>query len=268
MVGAPAAGGTLQIYNGSVAVGTLISSVDAFGDESATFTLLSDYRNLMTDANGDQFRWFQVIYYDDEPTPWNGNIITPAGAPAHSGTVVDTPAGGWDYEAPGGDDFSPFYESDTENNPSTGQPYAFPTLSYPDLHSPDGTNPGYSATEDSPGLSNPNHQTLFETFLAYEDPSLDASHTIDLLGGFSWGVATNASDVEYGLGPQNIPFSSIDPSMLAELDGALARSGFTGSYAWTVEATDPFAAPEPGTAALISAAFAGVLWLRRQRSSA
>ena len=248
-----------DISDGGTVVGTLSPFVDSFGDESATFTLLSPYRFLMNDALGDDFRFFQVIYYDDEPTTWNGNIITPAGATAHSGTLVDTPSGGWDYEQPGGDDAIPFYESDTANNPSTGQPYAFPTLSYPALHSPDGTNPGYSSTLDAPGLAGPNHQTLFDTFVVYEDPALAAQQTFDVLGGYSWGIFTDAGGSQFGINPAGVV---ITPSLLTELDGALGRSGFSG---WTAQYQSTFAdLPEPATWLLVAAGVAGLVLGRRR----
>src|SRR5208283_2467894 len=58
----------------------------AFGDESATFTLLAQFRNLMSDASSSEFRFFQVIYFDDEPTTWNGSLITWKTPPGESGT--------------------------------------------------------------------------------------------------------------------------------------------------------------------------------------
>lgn len=259
------------IYDGGIAVGTLNSSVDSTGFESATFSLNSAFRSLMSDAQGNQFRFFQVIYYDDEPTTWQGNIITPASAPAHSGTVVDTPAGGWDYELPGGDDFKPFYESDTENNPATNQPYAFPTLSYPDLHSPDGTNPGTVSTMDFAGLGNPNDRTLFETFLVYSSPALAAMQTFDLLGGFQWGVQTDAQANEFGIDSSNLNPSALSPPGIAELNAALNRSGFQGWSAQVVSAFAPLPAsvPEPGTGVVLLAGLTllSAGWRRRIRRS-
>jgi hypothetical protein len=146
--------------------------------------------------------------------------------------------------------------------PGYGQPYAYPTLSYPDQHSPDGVNPGYSAIQDYPGESNPNDQTLFETLLAFIDPALASGQTFDLLGGYSWGVANDSLDNDYGIGPGLIPFSAIGASTVTELQGALDRSGFN---AWTVESV-PLSTviPEPGTAGLVSA-FGVILWPRRGR---
>jgi hypothetical protein len=261
----------LNIYDGSTIVGSLSSSVDMFGDESATFTLLGPYRALMSDTMGTQFRFFQVIYYDDEPATWLGNIITPASAPAHSGTVVDTPSGGWDYELPGGDDTAPFYESNTENNPSTSQPYAFPTLSYPDLHSPDGANPGTVSTADAPGLSSPNDSTLFETFLVYTNAGLLAQNTFDILGGYSWGVQTDAFGNETGIDTTNIAFSSIGSTTITELQAALNRSGFGpgSNNAWTIQSDSTFAtlAPEPSTLATVAAALLLALAIVRFRAA-
>lgn len=239
-----------NITNGGVTIGSLDSSIDSIGDETATFTLLPQFRSLMSDAAGTEFRFFQVIYYDDEPVPWNGQIITPAGAPPDSGTVVDVPPGGWDYEQPGGDDTSPFYESDTANNPKTGLPYAFPTLSYPDLHSPDGVNPGTSSTQDGPDDIDPNNQTLFETFLVFFDPTLAAEDTFDVLGGYSWGIFTDGSALNHGINSTNL---SISPATIAELDGALDRSGYSG---WTAQSVSTFegaaAVPEPAATPLIA----------------
>lgn len=260
------AGAISTIYDGGVAVGTLKSSVDATGFESASFTLNSAFRSLMSDAQGNQFRFFQVIYYDDEPTTWLGKIITPASAPAHSGTVVDTPAGGWDYELPGGDDFVPFYESDTANNPVTNQPYAFPTLSYPSLHSPDRQNPGTSSTLDAPGLVNPNHQTLFETFLVYYTPALAATRTFDVLGGFQWGVQTDALANQTGIDSVNLNAAALSPPGIAELSGALARSGFQGWTAQVVSAFAPLPVPEPGTGMVVFASVFLLSVARRVRS--
>jgi hypothetical protein len=238
------AGGT------SYAIGTLSASVTGAGAESATFTLNAPYRNLMSDAAGTEFRFFQVITYDDEPTTWHGNIITPAGTANHTGDVVDVPSGGWDYESTtgnkGGDDTSPFYESDTANNPSTGKPYAYPGLSYPALHSADGTNPGTMSTNDSPGLSQANHKTLFETFIAYETPTMLSNKTVDILGGYSWGVQTNATASLSGIAPAYIAYSAIGNATLQELQGALNRSGFEG---WTIVSNDVIltltSVPEP-----------------------
>lgn len=244
-----------NIANGGVTIGSLQSSVDSIGDEAATFTLLPQFRSLMSDAAGDEFRYLQVIYYDDEPVTWQGKIITPAGAAPHSGTVVDVPSGGWDYELPGGDDTNPFYESDTSNNPKTGLPYAFPTLSYPDLHSRDGVLPGVSSTEDSPVELNRNDQTLFETFLVFFDPTLATQDSFDVLGGYSWGIFTDSNDIQHGINTANL---SISPSTLTELDGALDRSGYSG---WTAESVSTFegtsgggtAVPEPGSSWLLGA---------------
>ncbi len=250
---------TLNILDGGTQIGALTASNDPYGNgEEATFQLLSPYKSLMNDAAGTQFRFFQVIYYDDEPVTYQGKVITPPSAPAHSGTVVDTPAGGWDYELPGGDDYSPFYESDTPNNPKTGQPYAYPTLSYPDLHS---DKLGYSSTSDEPGEDNPLDKTLFETFLAYVNPALDATHTFDLLGGYSWGIQNDPSDNTTGIPTANIPQSAITGGTIAELQGALDRSGFTGQDAWSVESVDLSLyapVPEPSEWMLLCA---GVLFL-------
>lgn len=259
----PARASSLDIYDGATQIGTLTASNAANGSgESATFQLASSDQFLMNDAAGTQFRFFQVIYYDDEPVKYQGHIITPAHTTAHSGTVVDVPVGGWDYELPEGDDDSPFYESDTEDNPTTGKPYAYPTLSYPDLHS---DVSGYSLTDDAPTETKANDQTLFETFLAYVNPTLGAAHRFDLLGGYSWGIQNNASAKTTGIAAADIPRTAIDLGTVAELQDALNRSGFTGEYAWTVESYDlsTFARlPEPSEWVLVGGAM--VLLMFRQ----
>jgi hypothetical protein len=253
----------------SIAIGSLSASVTGAGAESGLFTLNAGYRNLMSDANGLQVRFFQVIYYDDEPVTWNGSIITAAGTAAHTGDVVDVPSGGWDYESTtgnkGGDDTSPFYESDTANNPGNGNPYRFPGLSYPALHSADGVNPGTMATSDSPGLSGANHQTLFETFLTYEDPTLLAAKQVDLLGGYSWGVQTDGSISKSGINPSFIGYASITAAVLTEMQSSLNISGYSG---WSVIANDVIIpVPEPGSLSLCLLGVFGMAMWRRARSN-
>jgi hypothetical protein len=230
--------------------------------ETGTFTLDAAYRNLLSDANGLQFRFFQVIYYDDLPAKWNGVEMPTAHAEAHTETVVDTPAGGWDYMiADGGDDMSPFYESDTANNPVTKLPYAFPGLSYPALHSADGVNPGTISTSDNPNptVHDPNTATLFETFLAYETPAMLAKKQVDLLGGFWWGVTTDAGGTRSGLDGGSIIGTDINAGTLNEMQDALDRSGFG---AWKA-ISDLTIIPEPSTLALCLLAV--VLFGLRQR---
>jgi hypothetical protein len=200
--------------------------------QHGTFELDPGYRSLMSDAHGAGFRFIQVITYDDEPVDWNGSIITPAGTPNGAGDVIDTPNGGWDYQAAdGGDDHSPFYESDTSNDPSTGKPFAASDLSYPDLHTGDGVNPGGSTTKDAPRLNGPNHRTLFTTFIAYEDQSNLSSQTVDILGGYTWGIMTDASGTVSPIDPTFIQGSDLSDLTLTQLQLALIRSGFLG---WTV----------------------------------
>jgi hypothetical protein len=251
----------------TVTIGTLAGSITGGGSETGVFTLDNSYRALMSDASGSQFRFFQVITYDDEPEKWNGAIITAAGTADHTGDVVDVPKGGWDYQKTqgnkGGDDNSPFYESDTANNPSTGDPYFFPTLSYPALHTADGTNPGKALTGDAPGLDTALHATLFNTFIAFESPALLAAKTIDVLGGYSWGIKTDASGVKSSNPIVNLSYSSINVAMVAELQGALNRSGFA---AWTIE-SNAADVPEPSTLALAAFGFIGLAawgWRRRK----
>jgi hypothetical protein len=233
----------------TVTIGSLSPNVTAAGVESATFTLNDPYRNLMSDLGNRQFRFFQVITYDDEPVTWMGKIITAAGTANHTGDVVDVPRGGWDYESTtgnkGGDDNSPFYESDTANNPATGKPYRFPGLSYPALHTADGTNPGTMSTNDSPGLSNANHSTLFETFIAYEDPNFLALKQVDILGGYTWGIQTDAGNNKSGIAPVNVAYADINKALIVELQGALNVSGFAD---WTVVSNDVILfSPEPSS---------------------
>ena len=80
----------------AVRIATIDASNTASDGMFGRFTLLPRYRSLMSDARGAQIRTMQFITYDDEPFPWLGRIITPAGAAEHSGTLVDDPAGGWD----------------------------------------------------------------------------------------------------------------------------------------------------------------------------
>jgi hypothetical protein len=209
----------------------------------------------LSDANNLQFRVFQAIYYDDEPVTWKTNIIAAAGTAAHTKDVVDVPSGGWDYESTtgnnGGDDTSPFYESDTVNNPGTGNPYRFPTLAYPVLHTADGTNPGTMSTSDSPGLGAANHKTLFDTFLTYENPAMIAAKQVDLLGGYTWGIQTNGTNVKSGIAPAYIDYTSENAALLAEFQGALNISGFN---TWTAVANDVIIpVPEPTCAGLLLA---------------
>jgi hypothetical protein len=255
----PAQAGLITVtYSGTV-IGTLQYDVDAWGRELATFTLDAAYRSLLSDATDSEFRFLQVIYYDDEPVTWGGSVITAAGTAAHTGTVVDTPAGGWDYQTPGGDDRSPFYESDTAADPGTGTPYYFSSSSYATVHADDSYNPGYVYISDAPDLSGALHQTLFETYLVYMSASMQASGTFVILAGFSWGIATDATGVQYGLAATEIVASSIDASKLAELQAALDRSGYS---AWQVTAT---AVPEPAMGATLALALAGMAWRRARR---
>jgi PEP-CTERM motif len=232
-------------------IGTLDSNVTGGGGESGLFTLDNTYRYLLDDAAGREFRVFQVITYDDEPVTWQADVITGPGVANHTGTVVDVPSGGWDYESStgngGGDDLSPFYESDTANNPNTGNPYRFPGLSYPALHTADGTNPGTMSTSDAPGLGGANHQTLFETYIAYEDADLLGAMVVDVLAGYSWGVQTNGASVLSGIAPTNITYLAIDNTKLQELQDALDRSGYSD---WIVVSNDVILIPEPGTIVL------------------
>jgi hypothetical protein len=256
----------------SIPIGTLNASVTAPNNETGLFTLNAGYRSLMSDANNLQFRMFQVIYYDDEPAVYGGVTLPPIGTAAHKADVVDVPSGGWDYESSAyytskgrkGDDTSPFYESDTANNPVTGVPYAFPTLNYTALHSADGVNPGTMSTSDNPGLTNVNHQTLFETFLTYENPMLLAAKDVDLLGGYSWGIQTDASTNITGIAPTYIGYAAINAATLTELQSALNVSGFN---AWTVIANDVIIpVPEPGVLGLLALGGLGFLWhLGKQR---
>lgn len=255
----------LDVTSGSAVIGSLIAQVDAGGSELGGFILAPAYRGLLDDAAGREFRFFQVVYYDDEPSTWGGSLITAAGAAAHSGTVVDVPSGGWDYQLPGGDDASPFYESDTAANPVTLAPYAYPSLSYPVLHSADGSDPGYVLTHDLPSVLAANHLALFQTFLVYSDPLLAAAQRFDLVSGYAWGVGTNAGGTQYGISPTGVV---ITPALVAELNGALGQSGFGG---WTAQYDPNFVpVPEPGMGWLVGLGLVGAvgrgLRLRLQRT--
>ena len=229
-----------------------------------SFTLLPAYRSLMSDARGRQIRTIQFITYDDEPFPWLGQIITPAGAPEHSGTLVDDPSGGWDYELPGGSDDTPFYETEGEINPLTGQPWAYPELSYLHEHSPDGVNPGAMVIGDAPIEEFAGDRTLFLTFFAYETPNLLQHRIVNLLGGFSWGILGTGDFSIDAIGPDDIAFTDITPAVLAELNGALGRSGFDG---WRIIADNAILpVPEPASWAMLSLGF-GILGFGLRRRS-
>ncbi len=252
----------------AVHIGAIDASNTAAGGMFGRFTLDGRYRSLMSDAAGRQIRTVQFITYDDEPFPWQGRIITPASTPEHLGTLVDDPAGGWDYELPGGDDANPFYDSDTENNPATGLPWAYPQLSYGNQHSHDGVNPGTMVIADAPIEEFAGDRTLFMTFFAYETPALLGNHVVDLLGGFSWGIRGTGDFTIDPLGPTDIAFSTIDPAMLVELNAAFGRSGYAG---WSVIADNAIlGVPEPSTWAMMLSGFglvAAGLRARRLRQS-
>lgn len=247
----------------TVEIGTILPSQAANGAESATFTLDASYRFLMDDALEQEFRWFQVITYDDEPVAWNGSLITAAATANHTGTVVDVPSGGWDYESTtgnnGGDDTIPFYETDTAQNPATMTDWRFPGLAYSALHN---SGLGTSSTNDAPGLSGNNHKTLFQTYLCWEDPDYLTTNVVDVIGGFSWGIQTDGSGAKTGIEPSPISFTDIDMPMLTELQGALNRSGFGPGNQWTVIADNNFTveavAPEPSSGALCLLIVSGV----------
>ena len=247
----------------AVTIGTLqatLTNPPGSPTEAGTFTLNQQFRNVMSDANGDQFRYFQVITQDSQPALYNGVAIPSATAANHTDDAVDTPSGGWDYEKQGdyaasaGDDTLPFYETNTTAN-AGGTPWAFPTLNYVALHSADGANPGYSSTNDSPGLSGNNQQTLFETFITYENPTLMAAQIVDIIGGYSWGIQTNGTGTVSTIAPTYIPYSSITDGMLAEFETALANSGFQpGGSGWAIESSDVILntlAPEPSGLVLL-----------------
>ena len=247
----------------AVRIATIDASNTASDGMFGRFTLLPRYRSLMSDARGAQIRTMQFITYDDEPFPWLGRIITPAGAAEHSGTLVDDPAGGWDYELPGGDDANPFYDSDTENNPATGLPWAYPELSYGNQHSPDGVNPGMMVIADAPIEEFAGDRTLFETFFAYETPSLLSNHVVNLLGGFGWGILGTGDFNIAPIGPTDIAFTDINPAILTELNGALDRSGYAG---WNVVADNAIlAVPEPATWCMMLSGFS-LIAMRSRRS--
>ena len=257
------------ILNGSATalnIGSISASVTAGGAESATFTLGADYKFVLDDTRNQQLRWYQVIVYDDEPVAYMTKILSPAGTAKNTQDVVDVPSGGWDYESTtgnmGGDDTSPFYESDTVNNPVTGKPYRFPGLAYSALHS---VAAGTSSTSDSPGLSGASHQTLFETYLTYENSDLFQAKEVDVLGGFSWGIKTDAASAKSGIDASYLNYADINTNAKkAELTAALGLSGFGG---WNLRVTNSItAAPEPGMfALLLTSGLCGGMLMRRRK---
>ena len=261
--------GQVNLGGPQVTIGTLSAAVTNAGVQSATFTLNPQFLNLMSDVNNDEFRFFQVITYDSNPTKWNGNIITPANTPINTGDVVDTPSGGWDYESTtgnkGGDDTSPFYESDTVNNPTTGKPYYDnPGNDYPSLHS---VANGTMTTSDMPSVP-PAGSTQFATFIAYLTPADRAAGTVDILGGYTWGVQAGPITA---IGPTYIPDSAITGAMLNQFASALLVSGFDPAVGtnWGVTASDAILttlAPEPSSLALLALAalFGGAWGLKRR----
>jgi hypothetical protein len=253
----------LAITRGGVGIGNLFTTVSGYlGYEQSYFELLPPYRSLMSDTLGKQFRFFQVITYDDEPTTWNGNIITSASSTQHAGTVVDVPAGGWDYMAPGGDDYAPFYESDTAIDPVTGKPYAFGwayTGGANDVHSPDTSTRGWVKSLDQPVLELPRDRTLIETYIAYIDAPLRARRSFDVLGGFSWGIFTGPSGYQSGIAPTGIPLESIN---VAELQSALNRSGYNS---WTIANAAPVPESSTVVTVIIGMVLIGLKRCRRPR---
>ena len=106
-------------------------------------------------------------------------------------------------------------------------------------------------------------RTLFETFFAYETPSLLSNHVVNLLGGFGWGILGTGDFNIAPIGPTDIAFTDINPAILTELNGALDRSGYAG---WNVVADNAIlAVPEPATWCMMLSGFS-LIAMRSRRS--
>jgi len=200
--------------------------------ETGSFTLDMAYKAYMHDADGCQFRWFQIVTADASSPNYLGN---PPTVP-----YTDPPSNGWDYErtppndfrngTPGADN-SPFYE----DNPGFGG-----TFDYNNFHS---EAQGTSRTEDRPGLPNGNLQ--FQTYLVFINADLASKMMFIPLIGYSWGGTGDGTKGTSFNGPTIINPANFDFTLM---QNALNADGFA---AWKPTTGDIVCVPEPSTWVLL-----------------